>query len=111
MSMNIHDYHTSGGKNLIKEYISTIPIDERRTIYRIRHKIILFGLLAFQELNTRQLRGKLYEIKYTDNRIMYVIKDNDNVYFLHACQKEKGKTEKFEIDKAIQRAKELNLKL
>ena len=109
--MNIHDYYTSGGKNLIKEYINTIPIDERRAIYRIRHKIILFGLLAFQELNARQLRGKLYEIKYTDNRIMYVIKDNDNVYFLHACQKEKGKTEKFEIEKAIQRARELNLKL
>lgn len=109
--MDIHDYHTSNGKNLIKEYISTIPIDERKEIYRIRHKIILNGFLAFQELNTRQLRGKLYEIKYSDNRIMYVIKDNDNVYFLHICQKQKGKAEKFELQKAINRAKELNLKL
>ena len=67
--------------------------------------------LTFQELNTRQLRGKLFEIKYSDNRIMYVIKDENNVYFLHACQKQKGKAEKFEIETAIQRAKELNLKL
>ena len=109
--MKIHDYHTSGGKNLIKEYISTIPIEERRVIYRIRHKVILNGILAFQELTTRQLRGKLYEIKYTDNRIMYVIKDNDNVHFLHACQKQKGKAEKFEIETAIKRAKELKLNL
>lgn len=109
--MDIHDYTTAGGKNLIKEYISTRPMDERRAIYKIRHEIILNGLLAFQELNTRQLKGKLYEIKYSDNRIMYVIKDGDNVYFLHACAKQKGKTEKFDLDTAINRAKELNLKI
>jgi phage-related protein len=72
-------------------------MDERREIYKIRHDIILHGLTAFSELNTRQLRGKLYEIKHSDNRIMYVIKDGDNVYFLHACQKQKGKAEKYEL--------------
>ena len=109
--MDIHDYTTTGGKNLIKEYISTRPIDERREIYKIRHDIILNGLAAFQALDTRQLRGKLYEIKYANNRIMYVIKDGDNVYFLHACQKQKGKAEKHDLDTAIKRAKELNLNL
>ena len=109
--MEIHDYTTTGGKNVIKEYISTRPLNERRELYKIRHRIILHGISAFQELNTRQLRGKLYEIKYSDNRIMYVIQDGDNVYFLHACQKQKGKAEKFDIDTAIQRAKESNLEL
>ena len=109
--MKIHDYFTAGGKNLIKEHISTRPMNERHAIYEIRHNIILNGMLAFQELNTRQLRGKLYEIKYSANRIMYVIKDSETVYFLHACQKQKGKAEKFELETAISRAKELNLKL
>ena len=109
--MKIHDYYTAGGKNLIKEYISTRPMEERRTIYKIRHNIHSNGFLAFQELNTRQLKGKLYEIKYSANRIMYVIKDGENVYFLHACAKQKGKTEKFELDTAVSRAKELNLKI
>ena len=107
--MDIHDYTTTGGKNLIKEYINTRPMSERREIYKIRHDIILYGLSAFQELNTRQLRGKLYEIKHSDNRIMYIIKDGDNVYFLHACKKQKGKAEKFELETAIRRANELNL--
>jgi hypothetical protein len=40
---------------------------------------------------------------------MYVIVDTDNVYFINACKKEKGKTEKYEIDKAIKRAKSENL--
>lgn len=109
--MHIYDYITAGGKNLIREYISTRPIEERRELYKIRHEIILHGLSAFQHLNTRQLRGKLYEIKYSDNRIMYAIKDSDNMYFLHACQKQKGKAEKFEIETAIRRAKESDLDL
>ena len=109
--MEIHDYITTGGKNLIKEYINTCPMDERREIYKIRHEIILNGLLAFQGLDIRQLKGKLFEIKYSSNRIMYVIKDGDNVYFLHACQKQKGKTEKFELETALRRVKELNLSI
>jgi len=109
--MEIHDYTTAGGKNLIREYISTRPIEERRDLYKIRHKIIECGIVAFKELNTRQLRGKLYEIKYSDNRIMYVIRDFDNVYFLHACQKQKGKAEKFELETAINRAKESGFKI
>jgi phage-related protein len=109
--MIIYDYTTTGGKNLIKEYISSRPMNERREIYKIRHSIILNGLLAFQELDTRQIRGKLYEIKHSANRIMYIIDDGESVYFLHACQKQKGKTEKFEIETAIRRAKESNLNL
>jgi len=37
---------------------------------------------------------------------MYVIQDNENIYFLHACQKQKGKAERFELETAINRAKE-----
>jgi phage-related protein len=40
---------------------------------------------------------------------MYVIVDVENVYFIHACKKQKDKTEKFELDKAIKRAKSENL--
>jgi len=107
--MEIHDYHTKGGKNLIKEYLSNLPINERTYGYGIRHKIIKYGINAFDGYETRQLQGKLWEIKFYDNRIMYVIFDKNNVHFLHACKKEKGKAEKFELAKAIQRAKEMEL--
>lgn len=107
--MKIHDYETNGGKNLIKEYLSSLPIEDCTEGYGIRHKIIKDGLSAFDGLVTRQLYRKLWEIKFSSNRIMYVIADSDNVYFLHACKKQKGKAEKFELDKAISRAKELDL--
>ncbi len=107
--MRIIDYCTESGKNLIKEYLSGLTIQQRTVGYGIRHKIIADGLLAFDGLDTRQLYGKLWEIKFADNRIMYVVFDQYTVYFLHACKKQKGKAEKFEIDNAIKRAKERNL--
>ena len=42
---------------------------------------------------------------------MYVIADEDNLYILHACKKQKGKAEQFELAKAINRAKELGKEL
>jgi phage-related protein len=107
--MTIHDYKTEGGKNLIKEYLHDLPREEQLEGYRIRHNIINYGLEAFPHLDTKPLRGKLWEIRFCDNRIMYAIADSENVYFLHACRKQKGKAEKFELDKAIKRAKDMNL--
>ena len=109
--MNIMDYHTAGGKNLILEYIDDLPKKEMFEGHRIRDEIETHGLKAFDRLNTRHLRGKLWEIKFSANRIMYVIQDDDNIYFLHICKKQKGKAEKFELDKAIKRAERFGLKV
>ena len=107
--MRIHDYHTLAGKNLIKEYLHSLPQSEMYIGYHIRHMLGSKGLIALDELDTRQLKGKLWEIKFSQNRIMYIIADSDNIYMLHACKKQKGKTEQFEIDTAIQRATEKGL--
>ena len=103
--MEIYDYVTSGGKNLIIEYIDGLPNAEKLELYDIRNEIRRNGLDAFEKLNTRQLRGKLWEIKVSQTRIMYVVIDRDVVAFLHICKKQKGRAEKQEINKAINRAK------
>ena len=107
--MNIHDYHTIGGKNVIKDYLKHLPNESRMEGYRIRFNINRYGLEAFPLLDTRQLQGKLWEIRFSNERIVYVIADKDNIYFLHVCKKQKDKTETFELNKAIKRAKELGL--
>jgi phage-related protein len=108
-AMNIKDYKTDGGKNLIIEYLDKLPVGEKAVGYSIRHRIEEDGIVALKSLKTRQLRGKLWEIKFSDNRIMYVVQDKDAIYFLHACKKQKGKAEKSDIDKAISRAKRFGL--
>jgi len=63
---------------------------------------------SIKHMNTRQLEGKLWEIKYPrHNRIFYVLMDQENMYLLHACKKQKGKAEKFELDKARNRMKDI----
>ena len=104
--MRIIDYFTAGGKNLITEYLKSLPKDEMKEGYEIRHRIKQQGILALNDLDTRQLRGKLYEIKFRKNRIMYILKDIESIFFLHACKKQKGKAEHFELNKAIHRAEE-----
>jgi phage-related protein len=102
--MDIYDYQTTGNKNVILDYINALPKDEQLRIYDIRKEIRTSGLDAFEKLNTRQLRGKLWEIKVSQTRIMYVIINKDGVAFLHICKKQKGKAEKQELETAIKRA-------
>ena len=109
--MDIIDYTTSGGKNLIDDYLDNLPKKEMLKGYQVKQVIIENGSEALQYLDTRQLRGKLWEIKFYANRIMYILKDGDTIYFLHACKKQKGKAEKHELYKAIKRAKEFGLQV
>ncbi len=105
--MVIIDYSTIGGKNVILEYIKKLPEGQKATAYRIRDKIRIDGIEGIISCNTRQLRGKLYEIKFSNQRIIYLIKDSDTVYFLHMCRKQKGKAAKKDLHVAMTRAKEL----
>jgi phage-related protein len=109
--MRIIEYTTAGGKNLIKEYLNDLPEKDRIEANEIRRKILLEGYNALKDLNTRQLKGKLWEIKFSQNRIMYVVQQGDTIYFLHACKKQKNKAEKPDIDLAIRRAKEYGLRI
>jgi len=107
--MNIYEWQTLGGKNEIEEYFNNTTLYEQAEYKKTRKAILENEYSAFLQLNTRQLFGKMWEIKISQNRIMYVIADSENVYFLNVFKKEKGKTEKFEIEKAINRAKRAGL--
>ncbi len=107
--MEIYDYHSAGGKNVILAYVEKLSKQEQLEIYDVRGEIRRSGLDAFEKLDTRQLRGKLWEIKLSQNRIMYVIMNKYAVAFLHICKKQKGKAEKQDLDKALNRARKENL--
>ena len=71
----------------------------------VRQLICEEGMTAFTLLDTRQLYKKIWEIKISRERVMYVIPDQDSVYFLNICKKQKAKAEKQELEKAKNRAK------
>ena len=106
--MKVLSYCTSGGKDLIKEFLDELSERESAEGYYIIEQLEIQGLEFLKTLNTRQLENKLWEIKYPrHNRIFYVVIDVETMYLLHACKKQKGKAEKFELDKARNRAKEI----
>lgn len=107
--MKVFTYHTSGEKDLILEYIDSLPKDESAIGYAIIDQLAKYGFDALQYLDTRQIRSKLWEIKFRrKNQILYVVVEDKNVYLLHACKKQKGKAETFEIETAENRMKEID---
>ena len=109
MGMNIYDYTTLGGKNLIMEYIDALPAASKAEVLATRQQIREKGIEVFSLLVTRQLYKKLWEIKISQERVMYVIRDQESVYFLNICKKQKGKAEKQELETAKKRAKAAGL--
>ena len=103
--MIVHTYENSSGKDLIKKYIDSLSTDEKVDGYSV---LKAFEDDCLDELNIKPWQGKVWEVYfYKHNRIFYVSIDNENVYLLHACRKQKNKTETTDKNIVIKRAKEL----
>ena len=107
--MEVHTYKTAGGKDLILDYINSLSKAE-----------IIDGLSVLEcleddrmdELTVSPWQGKVWEIYFfRHNRIFYVTLDDKDIYLLHACRKQKNKTEKNDAEIVIKRAKELGEQL
>lgn len=108
-TMNLHYYQSKSGKNLILEYIDSLPTDEQIDGYSVL-KCLEDGKI--EEVRFKRWEKKVYEVYfYKHNRIFYVTIDDDNMYFLHACRKQKNKTEKKDKKIVETRAKELGKEL
>jgi len=102
-NMKLHHYKTSGGKDLILDYINKLSEDEKidglSVLQKLKHD-------KFDELTIKTWQGKISEVYfYKHNRIFYVVADGNDMYLLHACRKQKNKTEKNDSEIVIKRAK------
>ena len=103
--MTLHHYYSNAGKDLILEYIKSLPADEQVDGFYV------LECLENGEMNKikfKRWQKKVYEVYfYKCNRIFYIVSDAENIYLLHACQKQKNKTEKKDKNLVIKRAKEV----
>jgi phage-related protein len=108
-AMNVHNYKTTGGKDLILDYImnlSKLEIIDGLSVLEYFEKDEL------DKLSIKQWQGKVWEVYfYKHNRIFYVAINNTDAYMLHACRKQKNKTEKSDSEIVKKRAKELSKSL
>jgi len=109
MHLTVHTYKTESGKDLIRTYVDTLPINES-----VDGTSVIEALEdgRLDELKINHWQGKIYEIYfYRHNRIFYVAIEDTDIYLLHACKKQKNKTEKKDAQIIIKRAKELGKQL
>ena len=103
--MKVHTYENSGGKDLIKKYIDKLSKEEQVDGYSV---LQAFEEDRMDELNIKPWQGKVWEVYfYKHNRIFYITIENEDVYLLHACRKQKNKTQAIDKNIVISRAKEL----
>ena len=108
-TMNVYHYTTAGGKDLILDYINSLSKEEIIDGLSVLEK---FEKDELDTLSIKTWQGKISEIYfYKHNRLFYVIVDGKDAYMLHACRKQKNKTEKHDSEIIIKRAKELGEQL
>jgi len=94
---------------LILDYIKSLSKPEIADGLSVLEK---FDSGELDALDIKTWQGKISEVYfYRHNRVFYVIVDGQDVYMLHACRKQKNKTEKRDGEIVIKRAKILGEKL
>ena len=103
--MNIHTYTSASGRDVIKEYIDSLAEDEQIDALSV---LQCMEKDEFQKVEYKRWQKKIYEVYFRKhNRIFYVTADQNNLYLLHACRKQKNKTENKDKKIVLRRAKEL----
>lgn len=107
--MTLHSYFSSSGRDLILDYINSLPEDEKTDGLSV---LELMENGEFDKIRFKRWEKKVYEVYFQkDNRIFYIVIDRENIYLLHSCRKQKNKTEKTDVKIVKKRAKELGKQL
>lgn len=103
--MVLHKYLSDSGRDLIMDYIDSLPEEERIDGLSV---LECMENGEFDKILFKRWDKKVYEVYFRKhNRIFYITVDNNNIYLLHACRKQKNQTEKKDKRIVIKRAKEL----
>lgn len=103
--MVLHHYQSNSGKDLILEYLKSLPDDEKTDGFSV---LECLENDEMDKITFKRWEKKVYEVYfYKDNRIFYIVADGENMYLLHVCRKQKNQTEKKDKKIVIKRAKEI----
>jgi phage-related protein len=104
--MEVRFYRAASGAEPVREYLRGLSLDERRMVGAALRALQTSGLTA-PGLVTRQLDGKLWEIKASDQRVFYCVAVGPVVWLLHAYRKASQKAPRRELVLAKARMEEV----
>lgn len=97
--MKIVFYRTAGGASPVEKYLVDLDATERAAVADALKSIETSGLRAAW-LRTRQIKGKLWEIKASQQRVFYVVVTGGEMVLLHAAKKQGQKADKVDLETA-----------
>jgi phage-related protein len=103
--MRVTFFTTSSGRAPVLEYLDRLSTEERARVFGRIAEIEEHGLDSVG-VQFRQIRHKLWEIKWTAHRIFYACPRADEIVLLHAYRKAGQKLPQPELKVALRRMKE-----
>ena len=104
--VEIEYWHTSQGENPIYDFINTLPQAAKAKVFRMFSTIEMYGLSSVIP-HIKKLTGlSLWEIRIVGKnnvRILYVVRNKNQIYILHAFIKKTQKTSERDINIALKR--------
>ena len=108
--MKISFCETASGRSPIEDFIEDLPKADQARFADVFDGIEKFGL-GCPRVQFRQLRGKLWEVKFNSPsggyRIVYVVVGSETMVWPHAFRKKTQKTPSSDLEIAEKRMKEV----
>ncbi len=108
--MKVAFYISASGRQPVEEFITSLPKADQARFRDVFNGIQTYGLNC-PRVQFRQLRGKLWEIKFSTSsggyRIAYVLLQKDLMIWLHVFKKTTQKTTLQDLEIAEKRMKEI----
>jgi len=104
--MRVEFYRTPSGRGPVEDNLKGLPISEGAEIDAVLESLEQHGLDA-PLVSMRQIRGKLWELRVSRNRVFYVVLNGERMVLLHAYKKRGQKAPIHEIETALRRMSEI----
>ena len=104
--MKVVFYKTAGGASPVERYLEDLDARERAAVADTLKTIETSGLRG-SGVRTRQIKGKLWEIKASQQRVFYVVVAGGDSVLLHAAKKEGQKAARIDLETAESRFREV----
>jgi len=98
--MLVRFWRDKDGRKPVGEYMRALPRSERQKLAAVFQRIQEHGLAA---ADTRQIDGRLWEIRADAQRAFYVLVSGAEIVVLHACRKKSRRAPAAEL--ALARAR------
>lgn len=103
--MVVNFFQSKKGNEPAREYLRSLEKSERAEVAKDLWAIRTNGLSA--NVNLRQVRGQLWEIKSGQHRLFYVVISGPTMVILHGCKKQGQQARQQDINVALERMKEV----